>query len=281
MYGVMRMEKKKRTDVTGLQKEANRTADEYNNRVKPGWNTLNVNMVYSDNWMRDIQKEIDTAGARTRANSVIALDTIYTASAQFFQGKTNEQINNYFADCLQFHQQKYGHVVSAVIHYDETTPHMHVLSVPLTKDGRLSARDVVGNRTAMSRAQTEFFEEVGREHGLERGVHRDCAEKRRHITAQEYELRQTEQRLQEQQQKLQEQQQKLQELQELQQHEQQRLERLQSRNNEEHQKLRAVVGKVHQSNRDLKTLQRYIGRAEQEQADEIYRQYRFDDELER
>lgn len=274
MYGVMRMEKKKRNDVTGLQKEANRTAENYNNRVKPGWNVFNVSLVHSDNWMRDIQKEIDTAGARTRANSVIALDTIYTASAEFFKGKTNEQINSYFSDCLQFHQQKYGHVVSAVIHYDETTPHMHVLSVPLTRDGRLSARDVVGNRTAMSRAQTEFHEEVGKMYGLERGVHRDCAEKRQHITAQEHRLRETEQ-------KLQEQQQKLQELQELQQHEQQRLELLQSRNNEEHQKLRAVVGKVHQSNRDLKTLQRYVGRAEQERAHEIYRQYRYDDELER
>lgn len=274
MYGVMRMEKKKRTDITGLQQEANRTADKYNNRVKPGWNTLNVNLVYSDNWMRDIQKEIDTAGAKARANSVVALDTVYTASAQFFQGKTNEQINNYFADCLQFHQQKYGHTISAVIHYDETTPHMHVLSVPLTKDGRLSARDVVGNKVQMSRAQTEFFEEVGREYGLERGVHRDCAEKRAHITAQEHRLRETEQRLQEQQQKLQEQQQQIQ-------HETQRLERLQSRANDEYKRLKRTVEQIYQSNRDLKTLQRYVGRAEQERADDIYRQYRYNDELER
>lgn len=274
MYCVMNIQKRKKTDIGSIQKEATRTADKYNNKVKPGWTVMNVELIHSENWMQDIQAEIDRAGAKARANSVVALDTIYTASPDFFNDKTNKEMNQYFEDCLQFHQQKYGHTISAVIHYDETTPHMHVLSVPLTRDGRLSARDVVGNKVQMSRAQTEFFEEVGRDHGLERGVHRDGAEKRVHITAQEHRLRETEQRLQEQQQKLQEQQQQIQ-------HETQRLERLQSRANDEYKRLKRTVEQIYQSNRDLKTLQRYVGRAEQERADDIYRQYRYNDELER
>lgn len=48
------------------------------------------------------------------------------------------------------------------VHYDETTPHLHVISVPLTKDGRLSARDVIGNKSKMSKTQDSFFEQVGR-----------------------------------------------------------------------------------------------------------------------
>lgn len=37
MFCIMRTEKRKRTDITGIQKENTRTATEYNNRVRPGW----------------------------------------------------------------------------------------------------------------------------------------------------------------------------------------------------------------------------------------------------
>lgn len=195
MFCVMNIQKRKRNDISGIQKEATRTATDYNNQVKPGMNIFNVNLIQSNNWMQDIQAEIDRAGAKTRSNSVIALDAIYTASGDFFKGKSSEEKNQFFRDCLEFHQRKFGHVISAVIHYDETTPHMHILSVPLTQDGRLSAREIVGNRTNLSRMQTEFFEQVGKEYGLARGIHMDGQEKRQHISAQEHELREIKQKI--------------------------------------------------------------------------------------
>lgn len=170
MFCVMNIQKRKKTDIGGIQKEATRTAAEYNNQVQPGMDIFNVNLIQSNNWMQDIQAEIDQAGAKTRSNSVVALDAIYTASGDFFKGKSNEENDQFFRDCLEFHQRKFGHVISAVIHYDETTPHLHILSVPLTQDGRLSAREIVGNRANLSRMQTEFFEQVGKEYGLERGI---------------------------------------------------------------------------------------------------------------
>lgn len=193
MFCVMNIQKRKRNDISGIQKEATRTATDYNNQVKPGMNAFNINLIQSNNWMQDIQDEINRAGAKTRSNSVVALDAIYTASGDFFKGKSNEECNQYFRDCLQFHQRKFGHIVSAVVHYDETTPHLHVLSVPLTQDGRLSAREIIGNRANLSRMQTEFFEQVGKGYGLERGVQMDGQEKKKHITAQEHKLRQVKQ----------------------------------------------------------------------------------------
>lgn len=196
MYCIMRIEKRKRQDIGGLQREATRTATEYNNRVEPGMDILNVDLLHSNNWMQDIQQEIDRAGARTRSNSVVALDTIYTASPQFFQGRTNEENDQFFRDCLQFHQKRFGHIVSAVVHYDETTPHLHIVSVPLTADDRLSARDVVGNRTHMRHLQSQFYEQVGKGYGLERGTQQDGPEKAQHITAQEHRLREVKQETQ-------------------------------------------------------------------------------------
>lgn len=195
MFCVMNIQKRKKNDITGIQREATRTATDYNNRVQPGMDVFNVNLIQSNNWMQDIQAEIDRAGAKTRSNSVVALDAIYTASGEFFKGKSNEENDQFFRDCLKFHQRRFGHVVSAVIHYDETTPHLHLLSVPLTQDGRLSAREIIGNRGNLSRMQTEFFEQVGKEYGLERGVQMDGQEKKEHISAQEHELREIRQKI--------------------------------------------------------------------------------------
>lgn len=195
MFCIMRTEKRKKSDLSGIQKENTRTATEYNNKIAPGIDIFNVTLKESNNWLQDINKEIQAAGAKTRSNSVLALDTIYTASPDFFQGKTNTENDKFFQDCLKFHESRFGHIISAVVHYDETTPHLHVVSVPLTKDNRLSARDVIGNKSKMSKTQDAFFEQVGRGYGLERGIHMDGKEKKQHISAQEHELREIRQEI--------------------------------------------------------------------------------------
>lgn len=202
MFCIMRTEKRKRTDLSGIQKENTRTATEYNNKVSPGMDIFNVTLKESNDWLQDINREIQAAGAKARSNSVMALDTIYTASADFFQGKTNAENDKFFQDCLKFHENHFGHIISAVVHYDETTPHLHVISVPLTKDGRLSARDVIGNKAKMSKTQDQFFEQVGRGYGLERGIHMDGQEKKQHISAQEHQLREIKQQIVREQEKL-------------------------------------------------------------------------------
>lgn len=254
MYCIMRTEKRKRQDIVGLQREATRTATEYNNKVTPGMDIYNQELVHSDAWLADIQSEIDAAGARTRSNSVVALDTIYTASKQFFQLHDSQTVDNYFRDCLDYHRQRYGHVVSAIIHYDEDTPHMHVLSVPLTRDGRLSAREIVGGRAQMAHAQDMFFEQVGKSYGLERGVHMDGPEKRSHISAQENRLR---------------------ELQAQVQHEERRLAQLQHRADQTLQQLRTQTEQVRHAQSDLQELQGYLTDAERARAQKI--QERYDD----
>lgn len=195
MFCIMRTEKRKRTDLGGIQRENTRTATEYNNKVAPGMDVFNVVLKESNNWLQDINKEIQAAGAKARSNSVMALDTIYTASPEFFQERTNAENDKFFQDCLKFHNEHFGHIISAVVHYDETTPHLHIISVPLTKDGRLSARDVIGNKAKMSKTQDQFFEQVGRGYGLERGIHMDGQEKKTHISAQEHELREIRQKI--------------------------------------------------------------------------------------
>lgn len=301
MFCIMRTEKRKKSDLGGIQKENTRTATEYNNKVTPGMDIFNVVLKESSNWLRDINSEIQAAGAKPRSNSVLALDTIYTASPEFFQGKTNQQNDDFFKDCLQFHENHFGHIISAVIHYDETTPHLHIISVPLTPDNRLSARDVIGNKAKMSKTQDSFFEQVGKSYGLERGIHIDGQEKKEHISAQEHELREIKRQITKGQEELEHSEEsariRAQEYKQTAAQLQKEIEQLQKKRVEQHNSLKmlsaskinrqkelraldytlqekrdefeAITADIKQASRNLEEISGYLSRAEQNKAQEI------------
>lgn len=85
---------------------------------------------------------------------------------------SREDQDAYFRRALDWLGERHGkeNVLSAVIHRDEATPHMTVMTIPLDDRGRLNARALVGDRGKLSAMQTDFAEQVGQPHGLERGV---------------------------------------------------------------------------------------------------------------
>ena len=78
----------------------------------------------------------------------------------------------YFTDALHFFQNRYGkeNVMYCHCHLDESNPHIHIGIIPVTPDGRLSARDVF-NPKSLEQLQTDFHREVAQHYGLERGEH--------------------------------------------------------------------------------------------------------------
>lgn len=188
-YCIMHVAKRHRQDIGGLQKEANREMadDKYNNNVNPGKSQENIYLVQSDNWYRDIHVKLDQHRIRhVRKDAVMSITGLYSASPDWFKDSSRCDMIAYFEDCLRFHECHYGPVISAVVHLDETTPHLHICSVPITPDGRLSAKELVGNRSNMTRLQTRFAVEVGRMYGMKRGEERSADAYRKHKTEQEY-----------------------------------------------------------------------------------------------
>ena len=100
------------------------------------------------------------------------IETLFTASPEFFKGKKRAEIREFFEEALHFleqHQSKET-IISAVVHMDEKTPHMHLCFVPLTEDGRLSAKDIMGNKKRLTWWQDEFWKhKVKKFPDLERG----------------------------------------------------------------------------------------------------------------
>jgi hypothetical protein len=100
------------------------------------------------------------------------VDTLITASPEFFEGRSREDVRLFFQTAAGFMGEKIGadNIVSAVVHMDEKTPHLHLVFVPLTKDGRLSAKEIIGNRQTLSKWQDEYYAKMVRAFpDLERG----------------------------------------------------------------------------------------------------------------
>ncbi len=218
MYGIMRTEKRSRSDVYGIQIEANRTQEDHLrgrefNGSDIDWSLTERNVYLlpkNDNWNKTITETLEQYNIKPRKNSVVLLDSIYTASAEFFEGKTHSEIINYFQACLEFHEKTYGkHTINAVIHFDEVGSnaggscknddgtfkganyHLHIATIPLLeKNGvfSLSARDIMGGRSEYRKKQDDFYSQVSSLWGLERGEVKDYDEIRKHLNKMEYEI---------------------------------------------------------------------------------------------
>ena len=122
-----------------------------------------------------------------RKDSVKFVDTLVTVSSEFVQAHEAE-MREYFIRAFEFLKERVGedNSISAVVHMDEKTPHMHLCFVPLTRDGRLSAKEILGNKKAMIRWQDDFYACMAeRWPELERGTPA-VETKRRHLTPQWY-----------------------------------------------------------------------------------------------
>jgi hypothetical protein len=71
----------------------------------------------------------------------------------------------------QFVHERFGlqNTVRFSLHMDEHTPHLHMVVVPMTKDGRLSAKEVLGGPKEMKQLQSDYAEAM-KPFGLSRGL---------------------------------------------------------------------------------------------------------------
>lgn len=177
-YFACHVEKFKSNDVRGLQIHNQReSSNSKNNDIDPYRTILNYDLHNKDkiNYNQRV-KEIIAEGYKgakaIRKDATVMTSTIVTSDKGFFDKLSLKEQRLFFEESYKFLKECYGekNIVSAVVHMDETTPHMHLTAVPLTEDGKLSAKTIIDRKFLrhIQKAIPELLKSKGFD--IERGV---------------------------------------------------------------------------------------------------------------
>lgn len=191
-YAILRVQKCKGAAIGAMQYHNDREPGKHANQDIDRTRTrLNREMHPHVDYEREVQTRIDDgyAGERKVRNDAVKLvEGIVTASPEFFERASDEEVRDFFDDAYKFCCDEFGesNMVHFTVHMDEETPHAHFGFVPL-RDGKLSWKEFFPSKMALGEMQDRFHERVGALYGLSRGEKRKDGEPvRRHRSVAEY-----------------------------------------------------------------------------------------------
>lgn len=186
-YTILRFKKDKGGAIAGCERHNERKKEAYKsnpdidmNKSKENYHIIQAPQYTYSRKMKDLIKEY---GCKTRKDSVKLVETLITASPEFMNKLSKGEQREYFERAVKFMKEEIGEdrIISAVVHMDEATPHMHLVFCPINKDGKLSAKSILGNQKSLSEWQTRYYNYMHeRWNELERGKSAQET-KRKHI----------------------------------------------------------------------------------------------------
>ena len=190
-FAIFRLMKHHAPVVTPMEAHHERMKESYksNKQIDPERTPLNYPVIEPKGRYRQIaNQQVREAGCRTRKDNVLTMEALITASPEFMKERTDEELRKFFELGVEFMKTKQDPAtfISAVVHMDESCPHMHLTFVPLTPDKRLSAKEIAGNSKKMVWWQDEFWAYMVKEFPtLQRGESAKST-RRKHIPTQLY-----------------------------------------------------------------------------------------------
>jgi len=108
------------------------------------------------------QALMDQAGVKTiRKDGVRALEILFSLNPDLPIDRVR-----FFDEAMRWVERTFNApILSAVVHNDEAAPHCHVLVLPLM-NGRMRGSELVGRPAKLKAMQSDFYESVGKQHGL-------------------------------------------------------------------------------------------------------------------
>ena len=165
---------KKRDNITPIEMENER--DENYNPDNPQIDLTRTHSNYHNvypksDYMDYINERISTLPLKrkVRNDAVLMCSFIIGSDSSFFIGLTPYERQQFFEEATEYFTERYGreNIISAVVHNDETTPHLHLNLIPIVGN-KLSAKRLF-TRASLRELQTDFHEKFGKRWGLERG----------------------------------------------------------------------------------------------------------------
>ncbi len=158
-----------------------------------------------------VDKRIREAGIRPRIGQVTSLEMIFSGSHDTMAAMSRKELKNWADDTVKWAKETWGeeNVVSASLHVDEKTPHIHMIVVPIVTGQSRRTRhqqskgkskkqykiDHTKSRLCVNEVYTtgklyayhdSYAKEVSSKYGMERGVRAEPGSKKKHTNSIEY-----------------------------------------------------------------------------------------------
>ena len=140
------MDKYHKNEVVPIEKENERdeTYQGENEAIDSTRTRNNYHIVKRDeSYTEYIKMRLAQENKRPRKDAVLMCSFVIGSDGTFFDQLSETQQEDFFTDATMYFAQTYGteNIISAVVHKDETTPHLHLNLIPLT-NGRLCAKNL-------------------------------------------------------------------------------------------------------------------------------------------
>lgn len=186
-YAILRHGKIKAPLMGAAVAHNNRTSKLEKCNIDANRTPLNWILQHEGSVAERLDSKLKTLTTKVRKDAVVAVELLLSASPDWFDELTKDRTELrkhpkfilWANNSIKWARQEFGqNIIDVALHMDESSPHMHVLAVPLTQDGRLCAKEVLA-RSELTRRQDSYAKAM-EELGLSRG---DPAKetKRRHI----------------------------------------------------------------------------------------------------
>ena len=187
-YAIIRNEKYTKDEMNQLTPHNERYKKKYSNRnIDLSKTSQNYHLkkpienTYYKEYKRLIKKNNLYEG-QIHKNSVYACEMILTSDSLFFDKIGREETKRYFKECYNFvsHYQGLGeeNIISAVVHLDEESPHMHLVYIPVIDSAdkvgnsirKVNSREFWKGKSSYKKLQDEFYKYItNKGFDLERG----------------------------------------------------------------------------------------------------------------
>lgn len=174
-FGIIRITKYTSVRVRGIEIHDKKLIKKcMKTDITPTKNKLHYTL-YTKNisYQKQIKERLNqlTLKKTIRKDAIVLAQCMVTSDLSFFLNCDDNQRKNFFKDSFEFIKEVYNYknIISATVHLDEKTPHMHVNFIPITSDNRLSAKSLL-NRQHLRNLHDMFYKKVGKKYNLERGI---------------------------------------------------------------------------------------------------------------
>ena len=174
-HNLINIKKSKMSNYTSIIDHIFRKHRQYKNQninsEKTELNTIILDKFGYKNGNFELSEYFKKNKIKTKKDSVVLVNFLCNLDEKIFENMGQEEMTEMFKKNLSWLEKEYPKMnfISAVIHYDEKKPHMHVCAIPLAvKEKKLTQREVLKELTKLNlsdkKSDKEFIKKFQNEH---------------------------------------------------------------------------------------------------------------------